>query len=155
MKLVWKLSSMLVLSFVLGGCGTSRLLNSMGFGNSSPSQAPVVQTGNNLTMPPDLRLRPPGTAVTDNYQPNAVTAAPVQTASLYNGSDSAVAAPVARAAPRDIYAEYGIAKLKPDGTAKTTEELQAELKLAILKRKQQQQPGYGTVRNIGNIFKDG
>ena len=44
---------------------------------------------------------------------------------------------------------------KPDGTAKTKEELQAELKVAILKRKQQQQPGYGTVRNIGNIFKDG
>ena len=155
MKTIWKLSGVLVLSFVLGGCGASRMLNSMGFGNSPAPQAPVVQTGNNLAMPPDLRLRPPGTAVSENYQPNAVTAAPVDTASLYNGSAPPAAAPVARAAPRDVYAEYGIARLKPDGTAKTQDELQAELKVAILKRKQQQQPGYGTIRNIGNIFKDG
>jgi hypothetical protein len=101
-------------------------------------------------------LRPPGTVVTENYQPNAVTTAPVETASLYDGSDAAVASPVARAPVKtDIYAEYGISRSKPDGTAKTKEELQAELKLAILKRKQFQQPGYGTIRNIGNIFKDG
>jgi hypothetical protein len=56
---------------------------------------------------------------------------------------------------RDIYAEYGVSKLKPDGTAKTPAELQTELKQAILKRKQQQNPGYGTIRNIGNIFSDG
>ena len=154
---VWKLSGVLALSFVLGGCSTSKLLNGMGFGNSPAPQAPAIQTGNNLAMPPDLQLRPPGT-VTENYQPNqapVTPAAPVETASLYDGSDAAVAAPAARAAPRDLYAEYGIAKLKPDGTAKTREELQAELKVAMLKRKQQQQPGYGTIRNIGNIFKDG
>ena len=152
MKSVWKLSGVLALGFVLGGCSSSKLLNSMGFGNSPAPQAQVVPTGNTLAMPPDLQLRPPGT-VSENYQPNQATvtpAAPVETASLYDGS-----APAAKAAPRDIYAEYGIAKLKSDGTAKTKEELQAELKLAILKRKQQQQPGYGTIRNIGNIFKDG
>ena len=73
MKTVWKLSGVLALSFVLGGCGASRMLNSMGLGNSPAPEAPVVQTGNNLAMPPDLRLRPPGTAVSENYQPNAVT----------------------------------------------------------------------------------
>jgi soluble lytic murein transglycosylase-like protein len=156
MKTVWTLSGMLALSFVLGGCSSSKLLNSMGLGNSAAPQTPVVQTGNNLALPPDLQLRPPGT-VTENYQPNqapASPAAPVETASLDAGLSSS--APVA-ASPvkRDIYAEYGVSKVKPDGTAKTDQELKADLKLAILKRKQQQNPGYGTIRNIGNIFSDG
>ena len=98
-------------------------------------------------------MRPPG-AVTENYQPNQPPAAPVETASLDEGL---YASPPVAAAPvrRDIYTEYGISKLKPDGTAKTVEELKAELKVAILKRKQQQNPGYGTIRNIGAIFSDG
>ena len=154
MKTVWTLSGMLALSFVLGGCSSSGLLNSMGLGNSpAPQQTPVIQTGNNLALPPDLQLRPPG-AVTENYQPNQPPVAPVESASLDEGLYST---PPVAAAPvkRDIYAEYGISKLKPDGTAKTHEELKVELKVAILKRKQQQNPGYGTIRNIGTIFKDG
>lgn len=156
MKTVWTVSVVLALGFVLGGCSSSKLLNSMGMGSSPAPQTPVVQTGNNLVLPPDLQLRPPGT-VTENYQPNpapVAPAAPVETAALDAGLYAS--APVA-AAPvkRDIYAEYGVSKLKPDGTAKTPAELQTELKQAILKRKQQQNPGYGTIRNIGNIFSDG
>jgi pyruvate/2-oxoglutarate dehydrogenase complex dihydrolipoamide acyltransferase (E2) component len=149
MKTVWKLSGVLAMSFVLGGC------SSMGLSDSPAPQAPVVQTGNNLALPPDLQLRPPGT-VTENYQPNPAPApaAPVQTAALDDGLNSS---PPVAAAPvkRDIYAEYGISKTKPDGTPKLEGDLKAELKQAILKRKQQQNPGYGTIRNIGNIFSDG
>lgn len=154
MKTVWTLSGVLALSFVLGGCASSGFLNSMGLGNSAaPQQTPVVRTGNNLALPPDLQLRPPG-AVTEDYQPNQPPVAPVEFASLDEGLYSS---PPVAAAPvkRDIYAEYGISKLKPDGTAKTPDELKAELKVAILKRKQQQNPGYGTIRNIGAIFKEG
>ena len=154
MKTVWTLSGVLALGFVLGGCSSSGLLNSMGLGNSpAPQQTPVIQTGNNLALPPDLQLRPPGT-VTENYQPNTVPAAPVQSASLDEGlySSPPVYQPPVK---RDIYAEYGISRLKPDGTAKTDEDLKAELKLAMLKRKQQQNPNYGTIRNIGGIFSDG
>ena len=155
MKTVWKLSGVLAMSFVLAGCGASRLLGGMGLGNSSPTpQAPTVQTGNNLALPPDLQLRPPGTAA-ENYQPNPAPAAPIQSASLeedmYSTTPPVAPAPV----KRDVYAEYGVSKVKPDGTPKTNEELKAELKQAILKRKQQQNPGYGTVRNIGGIFSDG
>jgi hypothetical protein len=153
MKTVWTLSGVLVLSFVLGGCSSSGLLDKMGLRDSPTPQTPVIQTGNNLALPPDLQLRPPGT-VTENYQPNTVPAAPVQSASLDEGlysSPSAYQPPV----KRDIYAEYGISRLKPDGTAKTDEDLKSELKLAMLKRKQQQNPNYGTIRNIGNIFDDG
>ena len=157
MKTVCKLSGVLALSIVLAGCSSSRLLNKMGFGNSSPqqtAQTPVVQTGNNLALPPDLQLRPPGT-VTENYQPSPAPIAPVQTANLEE--DMYSSAPTAPAAPvkRDIYAEYGISKLKPDGTPKLEGDLKAELKQAMLKRKQQQNPNYGTVFNIGNIFHDG
>ena len=70
---------------------------------------------------------------------------------MYSSAPSVPVAPV----KRDIYAEYGISKVKPDGTAKTDYELKQELKLAMLKRKQQQNPNYGTVFNIGNIFDDG
>ncbi len=154
MKTVWKLSGVLALSIILAGCSSSRLLNKMGFGNSPAPQAPVVQTGNNLALPPDLQLRPPGT-VAENYQPSPAPVAPAQTASLqedmYSSAPSAPAAPV----KRDIYAEYGISKLKPDGTPKLEGDLKAELKQAMLKRKQQQNPNYGTVFNIGNIFHDG
>jgi hypothetical protein len=155
MKTVWKLSGVLAMSFVLAGCGASRLLGGMGLGSSSPApQAPVVRTGNNLALPPDLQLRPPGT-VTENYQTNPAPAAPIQSASLeedmYSTTPPVAPAPV----KRDVYAEYGVSKVKPDGTPKTDQELKADLKLAILKRKQQQNPGYGTVRNIGGIFSDG
>jgi hypothetical protein len=154
MKTVWKLSGVLAMSLVLAGCGASRLLGGMGLGSSPTPQAPIVRTGNNLALPPDLQLRPPGT-VTENYQPNPAPVAPVQKASLeedmYSSTPPVAPAPV----KRDIYAEYGVSKLKPDGTPKSEWELKDELKKAILKRKREQNPGYGTVRNIGNIFSDG
>jgi hypothetical protein len=152
MKTVWKISGVLAMSLVLAGCGASRLLGGMGLGSSAPApQAPVVRTGNNLALPPDLQLRPPGT-VTETYQPNPPPA-PVQTASAEEGLYAPVApAPVVR---KDIYAEYGISKTKPDGTPKPQADLQAELKQAILKRKRETNPGYGTIRNIGSIFSDG
>jgi hypothetical protein len=153
MKTVWKISGVLAMSLVLAGCGASRLLGGMGLGSSDPApQAPAVRTGNNLALPPDLQLRPPGT-VTETYQPNPAPPAPVQTASAEEGLYAPVTpAPVVK---KDIYAEYGVSKIKPDGTPKTEGELRAELKQAIIKRKRETNPGYGTVRNIGNIFSDG
>ena len=153
MKTVWTFSGLLALGFALSGCSSSGLLDKMGLRNSPAPQAPTVQTGNNLALPPDLQLRPPG-AVTQDYQPNTVPAAPVQTASAEEGLYSTTPAykpPV----KRDIYAEYGISRLKPDGTAKNDEELKTELKAAMLKRKREQNPNYGTIRNIGAIFNDG
>jgi hypothetical protein len=154
MKAVWKLSGVLAMSFVMGGCSSSGLLNKMGLGSSPAPQAPVVQTGNNLALPPDLQLRPPGT-VTENYQPNPAPPAPVETASLEEGLNSPAPVAPAPVVKKDIYTEYGISKLKPDGTPKADHELKAELKQAILKRKRETNPGYGTIRNIGNIFSDG
>jgi hypothetical protein len=155
MKTVWKLSGVLAMSLVLAGCGgASRLLGGMGLGSSNPAPQPpvVVRTGNNLALPPDLQLRPPGT-VTETHQPNPPPPAPVETASVDDGLYAPVAP--APAAKKDIYAEYGISKTKPDGTPKLEGDLRAELKQAIVKRKRETEPGYGTISNIGNIFKDG
>jgi hypothetical protein len=153
MKTVWTISGVLALGLALGGCSSSGLLRSMGLGDAPAPAAPVVRTGNNLALPPDLQLRPPGT-VTEDYQPNTVPAAPVKTASVDEGlySSAPAAAPPAK---QDIYAEYGVSKLKPDGTPKAKADLQAELKKAIIKRKRETQPGYGTIFNMGNIFSDG
>lgn len=155
MKLV---CSFLVLGMFLGGCSTSGMLSSLGMGPSNPSPAANnIQVGNALAMPPDLQLRPPGTAPAPvpapAYQPKVASAStPADSNALYS---TPAPGPVATAPKQDIYAQYGISKVKPDGTAKTHEELQAELKVAVLKKKQQQQPGYGTVKNIGNIFSNG
>ncbi len=144
------------MSLALAGCGgASRLLGGMGLGNSDPApQAPVVRTGNNLALPPDLQLRPPGT-VTETYQPNPAPPAPAETASLDDGAYSPTPVAPAPVAKKDIYAEYGISKTKPDGTPKLEGDLRAELKQAIIKRKRETNPGYGTIKNIGNIFSDG
>jgi hypothetical protein len=148
MKLVY---SLLGLSLVLGGCSSSGVLSSMGMGSSAPAPASSnVQVGNALAMPPDLKLPAPGTNTSAAYEPN--TAASAQAAAL----DQPIAsAPAPRAAVQDVYARYGISKVKPDGTPKTDQELKAELKLAVLNEKRQKQPGYGTINNIGNIFSDG
>jgi hypothetical protein len=151
MKLV---CSFLAMGLLLGGCSSSGMLNSMGMGSSpEPASSNNIQVGNNLAMPPDLQLRPPGTAPAapaQAYQEPAVASAE-PSESLYADAP----APAAKAPPRDIYAQYGISKVKADGTEKTKGELQAELKVAMLKKKRETQPGYGTIRNIGNIFSDG
>jgi len=54
----------------------------------------------------------------------------------------------------DVYERNGISKVRPDGTPKTDQELQAELKALYLAKKRQKNPSYGTIFNIGNIFKD-
>jgi hypothetical protein len=145
------------LAVALAGCSGSGLLNSKS--NVVPSDN--VQVGNNLALPPDLSLPQPGTG------PETYQAASVADDSIYGEDESAPA--LKPAAPGqltrgqqasangqqgDIYDQYGISKLKPDGTKKEEWELKAELKAAIRKRKQQQNPRYGTVFNMGNIWSD-
>ncbi len=146
MKYVWSLTGLVALGIALSGCSTSKLLNTFGAGEPAAQPNVTVANGNTLALPPDLQLRAPGTI------PNPPPAAPAatETASL-----DAPATPVVPAAPKDIYTEYGISKLKPDGTPKSKQELETELKTAMLARQKQQNPNYGTIFNLGNVFKDG
>ena len=144
---------LIVVGLALAGC--SSILNS----KSNVPEAAGVQTGNNLAMPPDLQLAVPG-QTTEAYQPNGVVApvAPVANIKTPNTKplkQMASASPVAPVAPKqDLYEQYGISKTNADGTPKKPEILQAELKAAILKKKRETNPGYGTISNIGAIFKD-
>ena len=136
-----------LLAVPLAGCGNT--MRDYLERETPPQQAAVRQ---DLTMPPDLRLPPPGSA------PLAEPASP----DLYDGGDMAAAAPsepLAPAAPRPtpeqgIYEKAGISLTRPDGTKKTDAELRAELREYYIAQKQAKNPKYGTVFNIGNIFKD-
>ena len=137
------------LSASIAGCSSmSSLLDPKG----GVPQASTVQTGNALAMPPDLQLPAPG-QTTDAYQPNGAVAAPAKIASApLQGAADAPMAPMA--VKQDLYAEYGINKLDANGKPKDIWKLKAELKAAILKKKRETNPGYGTVANIGAIFSD-
>ena len=54
----------------------------------------------------------------------------------------------------NAYQKFGISKTKPDGTPKTQAELDRELLEAVRAEKRKQNPNYGTVFNMGRIFKD-
>lgn len=138
----------------VSACSTSRSM--LGLGDSpAPARQATIQTNNPLALPPDLSLRKPGDT-TATYQANQSTAAALPPADGAEGDVLVSAAPVAPAAPRkDVYAEYGISKTKPDGTPKDATELQKELKAAVRKRKQQENPNYGTIFNMGKVFEDG
>jgi len=146
MKLV-AAAGLVALGFVASGCTSISDVMRPG-----PEEQPAQpQAYHDLSMPPDLQLPAPGTAVPPSTpapaiassEPGQVAAAP---ATPYGSSASVPEG--------DVYERYGISKFHPDGTPKTQTELQAELKKAYLAKKQQKNPNYGTVFNIGNIFKD-
>ena len=149
MKNALSFATLAIVALSVSGCGSMSVSSLLGDGKPSATQAQVAP---DLAMPPDLQLRPPGQATT--YSEATTAAAPVsQTAAALpkaTTTTAGVAQPQA-----DVYERYGISKFNPDGTPKTQEQLQAELKKATLLNKQQQNPNYGTIFNIGNIFTDG
>ncbi len=153
MNLHVKLAVLTAGAVLLAGCSLgSALLNN----KSAVPQASQINVGNPLAMPPDLQLAVPS-QTTDAYQPNQGTNEPVVDTALADQQpvqQTALAGTSPALAKSDIYQQYGISKVKPDGTSKTKDELTAELKKAILLKKRQANPKYGTVLNIGSIFKD-
>jgi hypothetical protein len=150
------LAGLLVAGLLMGGCATSGLGDFFGVGKSTTPQEARVPQGNALSLPPDLQLRQPG-VTTDEYQPNAaaVSPDPAPLDADVAAVEPAPVAPAARPQPApDVYAQYGILKTNPDGSKKSDAKMQEELRAAVIAKKRQQNPRYGTVFNIGNIFKD-
>jgi hypothetical protein len=146
----------LALAPALGGCSSGLL----GGGGSKSATVPSnnVQVGNQLALPPDLALRAPSAAPAygaatapgdEIYGSSPASLQPAAPGQLTRGQAAAQ-----NGTQGDIYDQYGISKFKPDGTRKAEWELKAELKAAILKRKRQTNPGYGTVFNMGGLFSD-
>lgn len=148
MKNALSFATLAIVALSVSGCGSMSVSSLLGDDKPSATQAQVAP---DLAMPPDLQLRPPGQ--TTAYIETTTAAAPVtQTAATVPTTTTAASVAQPQA---DIYERYGISKFNPDGTPKTQQQLQAELKKAAILKKQQQNPNYGTIFNIGNIFTDG
>jgi hypothetical protein len=161
MRLSLAIVSACAAGLVLAACSETKVQSLLGSGKDSAPDESQVRVNQALSMPPDLQLRAPSGQVSEDGQANKVASAPPPQQPSY---DEANAAPEpleetgAAAAPpepkKDIYERYGISKVKPDGTPKSERELVRELREAQIAAKRKQNPNYGTVWNIGNIFKD-
>ena len=169
------------LCLAVAGCGETKFLDTMGMGKNAPDESQVRRNAD-LTLPPDLQLRQPSnapdpsipnTTVSSLPQPLPDTSPAEATASLAaatQGSGAGVQ-PVAGAAPdplasaqpaarppaagdprENAFVKYGISKTRPDGKPKTEQELNKELLAAIKAEKRRQDPKYGTIMNIGDLF---
>ena len=155
----------LMAALAVAGCSETKMQDLLGSGKDATPNEAEVRVNRNLSMPPDLNLRPPSGEVTEdgelnktaNATPPAQPAAdpaqpapaPVQTASA-----TPPAAPATQPPTQDVYEKYGISKTGPDGKPKSDNQLAKELRDAQLAEKRKANPNYGTIWNMGNIFKD-
>ena len=91
---------------------------------------------------------PGASALPDNA---ALTAPPPAAPARTTAAAPAVAG---NSAADSVYTNAGISVYKPDGTRKSDDELRRELQQYHIAQKKAKNPNYGTVFNIGNIFKD-
>jgi hypothetical protein len=143
-----------VMAVGLAGCG-STMRNYLE--KETPTQSAAARS--DLTMPPDLRLPQPGTTA-PAPDPGAVSSTAALTAPPPD-IDSAPAATKPISAPKaattaadDVYTQAGISLYNADGTKKTDAQLRQELQNYYMAQKRAKNPNYGTIMNIGNIFKD-
>ena len=159
-----------LLGGALAGCSETSFKDSFDLGKVSPDES-KVQINRQLTIPPDLQLRPPSGAAPQ--QQVAATVPPVSTQPPQYGAvpqygtaqpqpQQQAYIPPANVPPAqpvvrrpDVYSRNGISRTRADGTPKTQNELIDELR--ALKKKQQQatNPNYGTVFNLPKVWSDG
>jgi hypothetical protein len=178
MNRLTSIAALAAIAILAQGCGSSsRMADMIGVSKSAPDET-QIRTTQSLSMPPDLSLPPPAAEVAEEdgqlatistgaraAPPSDATAAAAPSDTGLDDSAIADPAPVPQAPaqtaaapstdPMDPYAPYGISKTKPDGTAKTQEELYNELRAARLAEKRKANPNYGTIFNVGDLFKDG
>ena len=148
-----KFLAILAFPLLLSACTETKFLDTIGAGKSSPDET-VIQPNRQLSMPPDLNLPAPADAdmniaVSAPMAPAATAPATAQdTSPIVPGTNMTF-----DQQQDQLYAKYGVSKLKADGTAKTFDELQAELRKAVEAEKKAANPKYGTIWNIGELFK--
>ena len=140
---------LVLLPAALAGCGQVGMSKLLGTSASTPEQAGTSQ---DLAMPPDLQLQAPSTVQQPAYVPPAAPATTTATTTTGSAPTTLYGGTTSPAVQQDIYAQYGISKYRADGTRKTEGELSAELKQAMIAKKRQANPNYGTIWNMGNIF---
>jgi hypothetical protein len=164
MKKATGLALSLMAALAIAGCSETKMQDLLGSGKDTAPDETQVRVNRNLAMPPDLNLRPPSGEVNEYGEPNKVASAappvepvmdqaqtgaePMQTAakpSAASGSEPA---------QPDVYERYGISKVGSDGKPKSQNQLYKELREAQVAEKRKANPSYGTIWNMGNVFKD-
>jgi hypothetical protein len=165
MKKAAGLALSLMAALAVAGCSETKMQDLLGSGKDATPDESQVRINRNLAMPPDLNLRPPSGEVAEYGEANKVVSAappaqpaidqaqpapePVQTAAATPPATSGAEPP-----KQDVYEKYGISKTGPDGKPKSQNELYKELRAAQLAEKRKANPSYGTIWNMGNVFKD-
>ncbi len=158
MKKATGLALSLLAALAVAGCSETKMQSLLGSGKDTAPDETQVRVNRNLAMPPDLNLRPPSGEIAEYGEPVA-SATPVQPAMdqaqpVQTASATPPAGSVAEPPKPDIYEKYGISKVGPDGKPKTENQLYKELREAQLAEKRRTNPNYGTIWNMGNVFKD-
>jgi hypothetical protein len=165
MKKATGLALSLMATLAVAGCSETKMQDLLGSGKDSTPDETQVRINRNLAMPPDLNLRPPSGEITEYGEPNkVVTAAPPAQPAMDQAQPAPQPMQTAAATPpaasgaeppkQDVYEKYGISKVGPDGKPKTENQLYKELRDAQLAEKRRANPNYGTIWNMGNVFKD-
>ncbi|MBL8907127.1 MAG: hypothetical protein JNM20_10665 [Rhizobiales bacterium] len=170
----------LAVLLVLGACSETQFADTLGVGKSAPDES-QIRVNQALSLPPDLRLKQPTGEITEYGTPNKVAAASTASRSVsvapadveetaaeepvMTASTDPVATPkpvkTATTAPGetppaptldDAYARYGISKTYPNGKPKPTGVLYDELRKAQAAEKRANDPKYGTIWNMGDMF---
>lgn len=162
MKTAFGLAFSLTAALAVAGCSETKMQDLLGSGKSATPDEAQVRINRNLSMPPDLNLRPPTGETAEDGQPNSVATAPPPAEPTEQAQPAPQPVRTAAATPpaqgeepkQDVYEKYGISKVGPDGKAKTENQLFKELHAAQLAEKRKANPNYGTIWNMGNVFKD-
>jgi hypothetical protein len=157
MRVSAKFFAIVALPLVLSACTETKFLDTIGAGKTSPDET-GIQPNQRLSMPPDLNLPAPADA--DMNIATADPVAPVATDPAATDAAPQGNSPIVPGTNMtfdqqqdQLYARYGINKIKADGSPKTFDELQAELAAAVKAEKKAANPNYGTIWNIGEWFK--
>jgi hypothetical protein len=130
----------------------------------TPSNAPAAETQiapTTVSSLPQPLPDPPADALTgslDSTPERYDAAAPPASATPATAPDTLTTAPpavrpAAAGDPREnAFVKYGISKTYPDGKPKSEKKLNEELLAAIKEEKRRQDPKYGTIFNIGDLF---
>ncbi|HTN95878.1 MAG TPA: hypothetical protein VL101_02785 [Nordella sp.] len=165
MKTAFGLALSLTAALAVAGCSETKMQDLLGSGKSATPDEMQVRTNRNLAMPPDLNLRPPTGEVAEDGQLNTVASAPPVEPAMDQAQPEPAPKPVKTASAnpppaqgaeptQDVYEKYGISKVGADGKPKSENELLKELHAAQLAEKRKANPNYGTIWNMGNVFKD-
>jgi hypothetical protein len=168
----------------LAGCSETGLQDSLGVGKSAPDEGQVrinqaLSIPPDLRLPaPSSKTVEDGTLnQVATYKPQPVAPEPVE-AETYSAEEPVTTASTAPTEPvktaeaaatattttsaeppqaktiDDAYAKYGISKTYANGKPKPEGVLNEELRKAQLAEKRANDPSYGTIWNMGDVFSD-